>query len=45
MGQAYEQITPERKKMAMSKEYTEEILMGKDWVLPAGAFAESCGPI
>ncbi len=37
------QAYPEIAELAMSEEYTEDIIM-KDWVIPAGAFGESTGP-
>lgn len=42
-GDVYESITPELKAMSTSKVYTGQIFTG-EWVLPSGAFGESCGP-
>lgn len=45
-GTPYKDITPELSKLAMSRNYDLEIIMPDGtWVLPAGAFGESCGPI
>jgi hypothetical protein len=45
-GSPYAEITPERASLSMSKEYPHDIIMPEGtWVLPAGAFGESCGPI
>jgi 3'-phosphoadenosine 5'-phosphosulfate sulfotransferase (PAPS reductase)/FAD synthetase len=45
-GTPYKDITPERAALSMSRTYTEAIIMAAGtWVLPAGAFGESCGPI
>lgn len=42
-GTIYEAMTEELLIIARSKEYSLNIFMD-DWVLPAGAFGESCGP-
>lgn len=46
-GQPYEAITPELLKIARSEEYSLPVVMteSETWVLPAGAFGESCGPL
>ena len=46
-GQPYEAITPELLKIARSEEYPLSVVMtdSEAWVLPAGAFGESCGPL
>jgi len=45
-GTPYKDITPELAELAMSRAYELEIIMPEGtWVLPAGAFGESCGPI
>jgi hypothetical protein len=40
-------MTKELAELAMSKVYSKEIILpeSEEWVLPAGAFGESCGPI
>lgn len=45
-GKPYESITDELIKMAMGEEYSEDIFFKDEekWVLPAGAFGDSCGP-
>ena len=45
-GTPYKAITKKLAKLAMSRAYTKEIILpkGEKWVLPAGAFGESCGP-
>lgn len=46
LGTAYEAATPERAAVLMSSDYNLPILMEPgDWVLPAGAFGESAGPV
>lgn len=42
-GKAYDAMTDEVVKLAISEEYTEPLFMD-EWILPAGAFAEGCGP-
>lgn len=45
-GTPYEAISPELSKLAMMRIFPEDIIMeAGTWVLPAGAFGESCGPI
>jgi 3'-phosphoadenosine 5'-phosphosulfate sulfotransferase (PAPS reductase)/FAD synthetase len=46
-GTPYHTITDELAELSMSRAYTKEIILpeGEEWVLPAGAFGESCGPI
>jgi len=44
-GQAYQAITPELLKIARGEEYALSTIMEEEWVLPAGAFGESCGPL
>ena len=45
-GTPYKAITPERAKLSMMRIFTEDIIMeAGTWVLPDGAFGESCGPI
>lgn len=46
-GTPYETITKELALLAMSRTYSKEIILpeGEEWVLPAGAYGESCGPI
>jgi 3'-phosphoadenosine 5'-phosphosulfate sulfotransferase (PAPS reductase)/FAD synthetase len=43
-GEAYPNMKQEDVQDALSEEYSREIFMGH-WVLPAGAFGESCGPL
>lgn len=43
-GTPYSSITEDLKKVATSYKYNLPIIMGK-WILPAGAYGESCGPI
>ncbi len=42
-GIPYDSMSGEDIKDALSKKYTKKIIM-KSWVLPSGAFGESCGP-
>lgn len=42
-GTAYQSITDEMIELSNSYEYTGDIITN-DWVLPSGAFGESCGP-
>ncbi|WP_282635801.1 phosphoadenosine phosphosulfate reductase family protein [Sphingobacterium thalpophilum] len=46
-GNPYPNITPELAKLATSKIYDQQIIFNEDeeWILPAGAYGESCGPI
>ncbi len=45
-GTPYEAITPELIAMSQSTEYTLPIVMEPgQWLLPAGAYGESCGPV
>ncbi len=46
-GQPYKNISKELAKLATSKIYNQQIILSEDetWLLPAGAFGESCGPI
>lgn len=46
-GNPYEAITQELIDMANSDVYLPNIIMSKyeDWILPAGAYGESCGPM
>jgi hypothetical protein len=45
-GTPYEAITPERAKLSMMRVFPEDIIMPEGtWVLPDGAYGESCGPI
>lgn len=45
LGQPYRNITPELAAIAVSSVYDLTIIMNEDeWLLPAGAFGESCGP-
>jgi len=44
-GTPYADITPERARLSMSRVYPHAIIMEDGtWVMPAGAFGESCGP-
>lgn len=43
-GTPYDFITTENSKIAMSTKYEDDILVGRNWRLPHGAFGESCGP-
>jgi 3'-phosphoadenosine 5'-phosphosulfate sulfotransferase (PAPS reductase)/FAD synthetase len=43
-GKPYESMQSGDIKDALSEEYKHEIFMGH-WMLPAGAFGESCGPL
>ncbi|GGH28369.1 FAD synthetase [Sphingobacterium alkalisoli] len=45
-GNPYPNITKDLATIATSKEYTEQIIFNdhEEWLLPAGAFGESCGP-
>lgn len=42
-GKPYKHITPELIQLATSKTYTGKIF-SENWVLPVGAFGQSCGP-
>ena len=42
-GEAYDAMSDELVKLAISEEYTEPMFMD-EWILPAGAFGEGCGP-
>lgn len=46
-GTPYDDITPELARMATSSVYDQQIIFNDDeeWVLPAGAYGESCGPM
>lgn len=46
-GTPYDAITDDRAKLSMSHTYTKNIILpeSEKWILPAGAFGESCGPI
>lgn len=45
-GKVYDAITEELAALATSHEYTLPIIIpeSEPWILPAGAFGESCGP-
>ena len=43
-GTPYDSMKPDDIKDALSDEYKKPIFM-KKWILPAGAFGESCGPL
>jgi 3'-phosphoadenosine 5'-phosphosulfate sulfotransferase (PAPS reductase)/FAD synthetase len=45
-GNAYPHITKELAELAMSSVYDRAVIMPKEeeWLLPAGAYGESCGP-
>ncbi|MDQ1150174.1 3'-phosphoadenosine 5'-phosphosulfate sulfotransferase (PAPS reductase)/FAD synthetase [Sphingobacterium zeae] len=45
-GNAYANITAELARQATSKIYDQQIIFNdnEEWVLPAGAYGESCGP-
>lgn len=44
-GKAYPSITPELTRLANSREYNLPIIMEPgEWLLPAGAYGEGCGP-
>jgi 3'-phosphoadenosine 5'-phosphosulfate sulfotransferase (PAPS reductase)/FAD synthetase len=47
LGKPYEAITPELTLLATSFEYNETIILDESeyWVLPAGAYGHSCGPM
>ena len=42
-GDVYKSITPKLKALSTSKIYIGQIFTA-DWVIPHGAFGESCGP-
>lgn len=42
-GKVYDAVTDERAAQAMSKSYTESVIM-ESWQLPAGAFGDNAGP-
>lgn len=42
-GNVYESVSPDLVDLATSYDYNESIFM-KDWILPSGAYGESCGP-
>lgn len=46
-GTPYKWISEELIKLVTSKDYTLSILLspGEEWILPPGAFGESCGPV
>ncbi len=44
-GTPYEAATAEAMKRCLGEEYDQPILVDpQSWVIPAGAFGESCGP-
>jgi 3'-phosphoadenosine 5'-phosphosulfate sulfotransferase (PAPS reductase)/FAD synthetase len=43
MGNRFEAITPERIRVALSREYTEPVIVDP-WTLPPGAYGDSRGP-
>jgi len=47
LGKQYKDITPELARMATSSVYDQQIILNdnEQWILPAGAYGESCGPI
>jgi len=47
MGTPYKSITKKLAALAMSDAYDQQIIMpdSEEWLLPAGAFGESCGPV
>ena len=44
-GTPYESMTEELLVIARGEEYSLDIIMSEEWILPAGAFGESCGPM
>jgi len=47
LGKPYKDITPELARMATSHVYDQQILFNDDeeWILPAGAYGDGCGPM
>ncbi|HWK58131.1 MAG TPA: phosphoadenosine phosphosulfate reductase family protein [Parapedobacter sp.] len=47
LGRPYNDITPELARMATSQVYDQQIIFNdnEEWILPAGAYGESCGPM
>lgn len=43
-GTPYAAITEELVKISNSSEYELDIIMNENWILPAGAFGNGCGP-
>lgn len=46
LGTPYRNITPELARMATSTVYDQQIIFNdnEDWILPAGAYGDGCGP-
>lgn len=46
-GKVYPHITEKLKTLATGYDYTQPVILpaSEPWILPAGAFSDSCGPI